>query len=391
MKTAPPSWRPDTAADPEALIKEARRRQRRRHMAIGLVIAVMLTGAVTAGVVGTGGHSPGRRSPHRTPGSAGAFGRSALPRFFADAVTTGEGDESLQVRASASGTLVAQEGAGVFGLAATGADSFVIALQAGDGCATRLYRVRLDGQGRPGGLSPVGPELPGLVWSLAAGGQVIGYAVSGCAKGDPGYLGIFDTRTGRSRQWSDVNLGGVSPGNVAVSGALSMTSDGRLLAFTGWNVAGTGRNTSQVVRVLPTTSPPGTVAERSHVVLTRPVSQPELAAASLSPSGAFFYLCTQTWSRTGLTTNVTGYLTSSGEPQEDLASFSGSPAQMACSMALDTSGRFLLVPYSLNPAGRRPTLKVAEIDVTTRAVITMTIQLPGSAGMDPPTGINAAW
>ena len=69
----------------------------------------------------------------------------------------------------------------------------------------------------------------------------------------------------------------------------------------------------------------------------------------------------------------------------------GTPAQMACSMALDTSGQFLLVPYSLNPAGRGPMLAVAEIDITTRAVMTLTVQLPGSAGMDPPTGMNATW
>ena len=161
MKTAPPSWLPETGADPEALIKEARRRQRRRRTAVGLVIVVMLAGAVTASVIGTGGHSPGRRSPHRAPAVSGAFGRSVQPRFFADAVTTSEGNGSLEVRASASGTLVAQEGASVFGLAATGTDTFVVALQVGDGCATRLYRIRLSGRGRPGGLSPVGPELPG--------------------------------------------------------------------------------------------------------------------------------------------------------------------------------------------------------------------------------------
>jgi len=94
-----------------------------------------------AGLTGTGGHSPGGlgRSPGHTP-SPGTFAQSALPPFFADAVTTGEANESLQVRVAASGGLVAQEEnmAGVSGLAAAGPDSFVIALQLGDGCATRL-------------------------------------------------------------------------------------------------------------------------------------------------------------------------------------------------------------------------------------------------------------
>jgi hypothetical protein len=157
---------------------------------------------------------------------------------------------------------------GVSALAATGTDSFVIALQVGDGCATRLYRVVLSDRGRPGGLSPVGPELPGSVWSLAAttGGGVIGYAVSGCGKGDPGYIGVFDTRTQQRVQ-----------------------------------------------------------------------QQPVRADAAV--------------------TDVAGYRTSTGELQQDMATLRGASAQASCSMALDTSGQFLLVPYSLVPA-TRPMLRI---------------------------------
>jgi hypothetical protein len=405
MTTAVPRRLPDVGPDPEALIKEARRRQRRRRISIGLAVVVLLAGAagIAAGLTRAGGHSPGRQAPRRLPASpattAAAFGPSGLPRFFADVVTTGEGNELLEVRASASGALVAREeqmagvDAGVYGLAAVGPDSFVIALQVGDGCTTKIYRVQLSDRGQPDELSPVGPELHGLVWSLAAdaGGGVIGYAISGCEKGDPGYIGVYDARTGRSRQWGDVNLGGESPGNVALSGALSMSASGRLLAFTGWNVAGNGRNTSQAVRVLPTTAPAGTVAERSHVVLSRPVSTSELTAASLTPSGASFYLCTQTWSRTRLISQVARYRTSNGELQQDLTSLRGTPSYMGCSMALDTSGQFLLVPYSLKSARPDSMLKVAEISTTTGAVVTLTIQLPYGAGMDPPTGMNTAW
>jgi hypothetical protein len=277
---------------------------------------------------------------------------------------------------------------GVYGLAATGDDSFVVALQAGDGCRARLYRVRLGGQGRPGRLSPVGPELHGLVWSLAAdaGGGVIGYAVSGCAKGGPGYIGIVDTRTGRSRQWSDVSVGGESPGNVATTGALSISASGGLLAFTGWNVAADGMFTSQVVRVLPTTAAAGTVAQRSHVVLSRPVFPPELTSVSLSPGGGLFYLS----ARSGRTTTVAEYRTSTGSFVEDLARLRGTPPPAWSPMALDTSGQFLLVPYSLNQASH-PVLNVANIDIATRAVTNVMIQLPRTAGMDQETGMDAAW
>jgi hypothetical protein len=224
------------------------------------------------------------------------------------------------------------------------------------------------------------------VWSLAAsaGGQMIGYAVSGCIKGDPGYIAIFDTRTGFTRQWGDVNAGGISPGNVALDGGLSISANGRLLAFTGWNVAGNGRNISQFARVLPTDAPAGTVAERSRIVLRRPVSGHQLAAASLSPGGASFYLCTQS----GRVSNVASYRTSTGTLQQNLAGLGRS--LLGCSMALDPSGRFLLVPGSLT-SGSRPTLKVAEIDVATKAVTTLTIPLARGGGMDPPTGMIVAW
>jgi hypothetical protein len=93
---------PGVGADPEALIKKARRRQHRRYMAI----VVMLAGAagIAVSVTGPGGHTPSRQGPRHLPTPSSAVSaRSAMPRLFADAVTTGEGNGSLQVRASASG------------------------------------------------------------------------------------------------------------------------------------------------------------------------------------------------------------------------------------------------------------------------------------------------
>ena len=71
MKTAPPGWLSSVGADPEALIKEARRRQHRRYLAVGLAVVVMLAGAVgvTISVTGPGGHAPSRQVPRlRRPG-----------------------------------------------------------------------------------------------------------------------------------------------------------------------------------------------------------------------------------------------------------------------------------------------------------------------------------
>jgi hypothetical protein len=62
MRTAPPAGLPDTQTGPEALIKEARRRQRRRWLAVGVAVAAVLAGV--AGVAGgVAGHRPGHPGP----------------------------------------------------------------------------------------------------------------------------------------------------------------------------------------------------------------------------------------------------------------------------------------------------------------------------------------
>jgi hypothetical protein len=56
MKIAQARWLPGTGTPPEALIKEARRRQRRRRVAVGVAVVAVLGSA--AGVV-AGRHGPG--------------------------------------------------------------------------------------------------------------------------------------------------------------------------------------------------------------------------------------------------------------------------------------------------------------------------------------------
>jgi hypothetical protein len=62
VRIAPPGWLPDARTGPEALIKEARRRQRRRWLAVGVAVAAVLAGV--AGVAGgVAGHRPGHPGP----------------------------------------------------------------------------------------------------------------------------------------------------------------------------------------------------------------------------------------------------------------------------------------------------------------------------------------
>ena len=283
--------------------EESRARARRRR-GRSVLVSVSLATLFASGWAAIGS-SAGRRMLARE----GASRRSAVsplrtgwPEFFADTVATGEASGSLEIRTSATGSPVDEIGESapgslrsVSGLAASDGRVFVVALPRATGCATRLYRVRVNGRGRAGALSRIGPTLAGMVWSLAASadGRVVGFAISGCAKGDPGYLGVLDVPSGRIQRWSDVNLGGVSFGNVALTGPLSMSADGRLLAFADDSIANRpyGDVTAQEVRVLGTDAPPGTVAARSKVILRRSGITPAFTTASITPSGNAFYLC----------------------------------------------------------------------------------------------------
>ena len=78
MKIAPHGGLPDARTEPEALIKEARRRQRRRWLAAGVAAAAVLAGV--AGVAaGVAGHRPGRPGPGGHRWSQGAAGQTAAP------------------------------------------------------------------------------------------------------------------------------------------------------------------------------------------------------------------------------------------------------------------------------------------------------------------------
>jgi hypothetical protein len=341
-----------------------------------------------------------------------------------DATYLAGGYQSPEIRVSATGAVVAPVPIGnvpalrgydpPYGLAATGPDSFVLGMMTPSDCATQFFRFRLNPQGRPGALTRVGPTLPGTLGSIvaSAGGEFIGYEIDGggCpnAHGQGSYLGVLDVSTGRTRQWTDAS---------SHLGSLSMSANGRLLAYslpTGKAESDGGLLlTGAEVETLATDAPPGTVATRSRVVARMSLQTSGLStpAVLLSPTGASFYLCSEPFvfyrhipKRITDTAQIVAYRTATGKPTGVLANFAASyattssgesPVSVGCgSMALDSSGRYLLVPYLqtlLDPAQQTSSagsLTTARIDIATRATSDWTLRY--GANGDPGT-MSVAW
>ena len=373
------------------------------------VLVLAACGAPSSDAAATAGHSTtvasasaSASAPAPAPApSAGA--RTAPPRFFADLVQGEEGGQSqLQVRDSSTGRLVAQDrqilASGLAALA--GGRTFVVAEQVGNSCFTRLYRLRLNGRGEPGQPVPLPvPRLHGVLVSLTASGtgSMLGYATSGCAKGEPGFIGVIHVPSGRTTRWGRVNLGDGNPGNVALNGALSLSSNGRLLAFPAFRLSANSTITGQDVRVLPVDAPPGTVAQRSRIVRAGPYppAHPLLASAVLSPDGRTLYTCTAL-APAGHAVRLSAD-DSSGRLRRTLATLSvprsSRPAAGTCPIALDGHGRYLLVPYAVryppNPQAG-PEARVAMLDISTGRITVLKVSLP-AGGMQPASGLLIAW
>jgi hypothetical protein len=395
-------------------------------------LAVSLAGGLLW-ISGSSGRSAG----------AGRAGLSVLsaravpwPKFFADANSSTEGNSGLQIRESATGRLTdpdpvwhPQKGtypdpvlptpkdadAGVLALAATGPDSFVVALQQSSplrsqavGCATQLYSIRVNALGHVRSFTPVGHPLPGYVYYLAAnaGGSTIGYAMQGrpCGKGSPGYLGVLDVSNKRTHQWSDVGMYGVSVGNVVLSGGLSMTANGRELVFPASVSPPYKTIRAYEVRMLQTDAAAGTVAARSRVLLRHPGYQLGYQAAVISPGGRSLYLCVHRGGSTiaDARSQLVGYRTKGMRPYATLARFSGEDGCYGAQ--LDPSGRWLFVPYGVTAPrvfgpdghqrawGGRGRLHLARVNTVTGARSNLKLWTPdGFGSTSPPTGMDVAW
>jgi hypothetical protein len=182
-----------------------------------------------------------------------------------------------------------------------------------------------------------------------------------------------------------------------MNGALSMSANGRLLAFPAFGLSATSKITQQDARILPAGARAGPVAERSRIVRGRPhpPCRPLLVAAALSPGSRTLCTCVAL-GQAGRAVRVSGYQTRTGRLHRTLATLtvpgSAQAAADYCSMALDRSGRYVLAPYAVrhprNP-GARTLLRIALVAVSTGRG-DPEHSLPGG-GMDPATGMTIAW
>jgi hypothetical protein len=205
-------------------------------------------------------------------------------------------------------------------------------------------------------------------------------------------------RSGRTTRWGNVELGGISPGSVGLAGELSLSANGRLLAFPAFGLSANSTITSKGVRVLPVSAPPGTIAQRSRIERAGPYPpfRPLLASAVLSPGGRTLYTCTILRQATHAV-RVAADRSSTGRRRSALARLTvpGKPLVAAeyCPMALDGLGRQLLVPYSIdfsrNP-GVAPMLRIARVSISTGRVVILKVRLP-AGGMQPASGLLIAW
>jgi hypothetical protein len=363
----------------------------RRFGAVGVLMGLAL-----GGLMPTGGVAAGR-----------AIIRPAFFTYvagFSGAFPSGDGFGILQVRRSATAALVSGDAQtlGALGVAAYGnGRELVTALPVPGSCATQLYQLSLSRSGRLGKLTKLGRVVPGAIYSLAASanGTVVAFSVRGCVKGQPGFLEVLNTATGRAKRWSRLNVEGVSPGTVAIKGGVSMSADGRLVAFTGWDTTPSGKALNQVVRVLRTSQPAGTVAARSRVLIRTRVAGPDLDGVSLSRNGGSSYVCSVTMTKDRRVSTIDAYATATGKRRSAIAVLRANAPTfpqlgLGCPMTLSTTGWFLLVPYSVvypkSPIAH-PVIHVATIDLATGRGARLAFQLPSTGGIDEASTICAGW
>ncbi len=145
---------------------------------------------------------------------------------------------------------------------------------------TRFFRFAVNGQGRAGRLTMVGPPVSGIVGPIAAspdgsriafnagnestvgpGGVCAGGEASGAA------VSVIDLASGKIRTWQAGEMPPTPAGTGVTPGAVSWLADGRTLAVSYvWPTSSSGPQLSVAVAALDTTSGGGSLQAHSRVL-----------------------------------------------------------------------------------------------------------------------------
>jgi hypothetical protein len=255
-----------------------------------------------------------------------------------------------------------------FEAAATGNGvSYAVAVGGMPRCSFRLYQFSLNSLGKPGKLTPlVTGDVNGQIDQLAlsADGSTFAYFTSPCGSQGTSELHVINLVTRRSRQWP-------APNGAAVR-SLSLTSDGRLLAYlysTGVpGVLGTP-GTPEVAYLLRTSAGPGSLLARSRVLATGPEFGRGAAIqwAAIAGDGRTAYVATITGPALSYVSQIRAIRIATGRATTVMRGL-----QAAFTYAADPSVTRLIAGYEATGPNNRP--QAAMISLRKRTIKI----LPGS-------------
>jgi hypothetical protein len=352
--------------------------------------------AATVVIPRLGGNAPGHHRPSHPP-TRYHGPLSALPTFIvvnhADAggpgtsklltiVTTATGHVDGHLNAPAGEYLDAV--AGTRG----GRTFFAVAHQVGRSVQALFYKFSVSADGRPSALAPIqvrGIPTGGIPVALAATADGSRLAVSLDGEGQAGEIAIIDVASGTiTRHWPHTL-------SEDYSTDLSISADGRLIAFT--NYIGSGYSAVQVSRVMSTSAPsgPDTIVSR---VLARDTSD-----AMLNTTGTVLYALARTPGQPAYEPGhvLLAYDVASGKlirvihrwPLRVIVGMAG-----AGPLSTDPAGGFALVPFLLSTKNAKacglsavtrkhhcvkyliPTTGLASLNLATGALTTLPLTYP---------------
>jgi hypothetical protein len=351
---------------PSSLAAGLRRPQRRPLITLASAVAVVVVVALTAALP----LLRGRAHPAARQTSALAAG---VPRFFVSDVPLPMPNPGLIVRSTQTGKITGEikplHGLSYGSVAAIdGGPTFVAAVPAGSPCRYQLERFRLNDRGQPGSLVPMNitvlGDFPGInTLAVTPDGRTLAYATYVCGQARD-KVTVVNLATGHTKVWT----------NTTVLQGLSLSADGRLLAFA---QGGGPELIGGPEWLLDTSAPAGSLIARSRLI-SRTIDW-----AALVRNGASLDGCTLSSQVTKHST-LTYFSRSLASPaQHVIARYRDVPFPM-CSADPDPTDHYLLIQLEVNLPKRPDWTRPVILDLRSGR----TTVIPGAALFNQ---VDVAW